>query len=94
VLDPLELSFGFTEAATFRDVESGRDLIIDPGAVREEYLKKIESHLAAVTATCAKLGIVCHRLVTNQPLEIALFGFLQERLRRGRQVRRGNGGRR
>jgi uncharacterized protein (DUF58 family) len=94
VLDPAELNFAFKEAATFRDAETGRDLIIDPTAVRADYLQKIEAHLASVTATCAKLGVICHRLVTDQPLELALFGFLQERMRRGRQVRRGNGGRR
>lgn len=92
VLDPAELAFSFTEAATFRDVETGQDLIIDPGAVRDEYRQKIEAHLAAVNATCARLGIVCNRLVTDQPLELALFDFLQARMRRGRQVRRGNGG--
>jgi hypothetical protein len=35
-----------------------------------------------------KLGIGFQRILTNEPLEIALSGFLRERARRGRPVRR------
>jgi uncharacterized protein (DUF58 family) len=89
VLDPAELTFGFTAAATFQDLESDRTVLIDPAAVRAEYLGKMEAHSAAVRAICEKLGSSCHRLGTDQPLELALFEFLQQRMRRGRQVRRG-----
>jgi hypothetical protein len=57
---------------------------IDPVAARREYVPKIEAHCAAVRATCEKLGIGYHRLATEQPLELALFEFVQGRLRRGR----------
>ena len=36
---------------------------------------------------CRKLGISYHLLATDQPLETALFGFLQDRMKRGRQFR-------
>jgi uncharacterized protein (DUF58 family) len=72
-------------------------LYIDPPAARAAYMKKFEAHRAALQAICRKLGIGYQALSTAEPLELALFGFLQERMRRGRQFRRatsgGNGGR-
>jgi uncharacterized protein (DUF58 family) len=83
VLDPAELTLALGSAAVFEDLESARQVYADPAAVRGEYVAKFEAHGAAVRAACEKLGISYHRVVTDQPLELALFGFLQERLRRG-----------
>jgi len=88
VLDPVELNLGLEQAALFQDVESSRTLYVDPSAARGAYVKKLEAHLRALRATCQKLGVGYQLLSTAQPLEIALFEFLQERLRRGRRVRR------
>ncbi len=87
VLDPAELTFNFEQAAMFHDVESGRDIYIDPPAARREYLDKLERHCAAARASCQKLGIGYHRLATDQPLELMLFDFLRERMQRGRRVK-------
>ncbi len=83
VLDPAELSFAFGQATVFEDVESARRVFVDPATARREYLAKIEAHGAAVRATCQKLGISHHRIATDQPLDLALFEFLQARQRRG-----------
>src|SRR3954466_2039160 len=48
VLDPAELSFNFDKATIFHDIESGRDLYIDPQLARKEYMKRLESHLSRV----------------------------------------------
>jgi len=91
VLDPSELTFNFTDASMFLDVESGRNLYIDPASARKEYLRKLEAHCAAARAACQKLGIGYARLATDQPLELALFDFMRERMQRGKsakQVRR------
>jgi len=88
LLDPAELTFGFDKAALFYDIESGRDLYIDPVMARQEYLRKLESHCAAVRAACEKLGIGYHRFGTDRPLELALFDFLRARTRRGKKTHR------
>ena len=88
VLDPAELTFSFNAASMFQDTESGRILFIDPNAARKEYLRKLETHCSALRATCQRLGIACHRLATDRPLELALFDFLRERTQRRRNVRR------
>ena len=87
VLDPAELNLGLEQAALFEDVESGRTLYVDPAAARADYTQKINGHCAALRATCRRLGLSHHLLSTTQPLEIALFEFLQERMKRGRRFR-------
>jgi hypothetical protein len=88
VLDPAEINLGLEKPSLFEDFESSRRIYIDPAAARADYLKKLEDHCGALRQTCRKLGIGYHLLSTAQPLEIALFEFLQGRMRRGRQIRR------
>lgn len=87
LLDPAELNFRFDKAVLFHDLESSRDLYIDPAAARKEYLKKLTAHNARAQFTCQKLGIGYRRLATDRPLELALFDFLRERSKRGRRIR-------
>lgn len=85
--DPAELTLGMDQASVFEDAESATTLYIDPKAAREEYVRRFKEHGDAVQAVCRKLGASHHLLSTDQPLELALFEFLQARMRRGRQVR-------
>jgi len=82
LLDPAELSFNFTTASMFQDMESGRTVFIDPAAARKDYASKLQAHCAALRSLCQKLGIACHRFSTQRPLELALFDFLRERMQR------------
>ena len=84
VLDPAELTFNFDRAIMFRDVESGRDLFIDPATARKEYLKRLTAHNDAVLATCQRLGVAYRRFATDRALELAMFDFLRERMQRGK----------
>lgn len=88
VLDPAEVDFPFQEAALFQDVESGRELYVDPQLARERYRQRFAEHAAGLSRACNKLGIDLMDLVTDRPLELALFDFLSTRLRRGRQISR------
>ncbi len=87
VLDPAELAFGFDRAVTFRDLESGRDLFLDPVRVRESYRANLEAHLGKLDRACLRLGIDCHRADTARPLERALFDYLRGRMQRGKRAR-------
>jgi uncharacterized protein (DUF58 family) len=88
LLDPAEKTFNFDKASLFRDVESERDLYIDPAAARKEYLRKLESHTAAARQICEHLGAGYHALATDTPLELALFDFLRARMQRSKKVQR------
>jgi uncharacterized protein (DUF58 family) len=87
-LDPAELNFSFEKAALFHDIESGRDLYIEPAMARTEYLRKLNGHNAAARAICQKLGIGYYSLGTDRPLELALFDFLRARMQRGKRTKR------
>jgi uncharacterized protein (DUF58 family) len=91
ILDPVEIDFPFEDAAMFLDLESGRELYVDPQLVRERYRQRFGEHRAGLTTTCSKLGIDLYELATNQPLEMALFDLINARMRRGRQVARRQG---
>jgi uncharacterized protein (DUF58 family) len=89
ILDPAELTLDFAIPSVFEDAESGRTLYVDPAAAREGYLRRFQAHQDALAAICARLGSAYHVLSTVRPLEQALTDFFQDRLKRGRLVRRG-----
>jgi uncharacterized protein (DUF58 family) len=88
VLDPAEVEFDFKKESLFEDLETGRQLYVDPKSVRETYLKKFEAHAAELKRACDALGADLVNLRTDQPLELALFDFLSARSRRGKFVER------
>jgi len=88
ILDPNELAFDFNRAMLFQDIESQKDIYLDPETVRAEYQRKLHAHDLGVETICRKLGFAFHRIVTNEPMDIALFNFLQSRNRRGKLIRR------
>ncbi len=88
ILDPAEVEFSLSTPAMVHDLESGRDVYIDPEATRQEYLRRFGEHAAALESLCANLGIDFYPLTTDRPLELALFDYLRFRQRRGRQVLR------
>ncbi len=91
ILDPVEIDFPFEEAAMFHDLESGRELYVDPQLVRERYKQRFGEHRQGLVTVCSKLGIDLYELATSQPLELALFDLINARMRRGRQVARRQG---
>jgi len=88
VLDPNELAFEFPRAMLFQDLESERDIYLDPARARADYQQRLQSHSQAVEAVCRKLGLAFHRLTTDRPLDLALLDFLRSRRRRGKMIRR------
>lgn len=91
ILDPAEVDFSFQEAALFFDLESGRELYVDPFAVRKSYRQRFDEHRQALLQICNNLGVDFYELTTTQPLDLALFDLLNSRLRRGRFVARRRG---
>jgi len=87
-LDPVEVGFHFSEESMFFDLESGRELYVDPQAARTDYLDRFDAHAKSLTRVCSGLGIDVYQLTTDQPLDLALFDLLNSRMRRGRQVAR------
>ena len=79
VLDPAELEFGFTEASSFEDLESGEQLPVVPEALRAQYVALVRAHIDALTARFSEARIDYSLLDTSQPLDHALFKYLSTR---------------
>jgi len=86
VLDPTETTFEFDDSSMFSDLETGRQLYIDPATAREQYLKKFRAHAEQLERACADLGIDFEQMTIQRPLEMVLFDLLRARMRRGRHV--------
>jgi hypothetical protein len=69
-------------------MESGKDLYIDPDLARDQYLANFARHGQEIERLCRELGISFHQMVTSRPLELAMFDFVQSRMRAKRQVLR------
>jgi uncharacterized protein (DUF58 family) len=94
ILDPAEASFTFDAPSMFRDVETGRELYVDPAAARAGYLERFAAHAAEVERICTDLGFVFQPIATDSPLELVLFDVLRARMHRagGPARRAGPGG--
>jgi uncharacterized protein (DUF58 family) len=79
VLDRAELDFGFTDASSFEDLESGDQLPVVPEALRDQYVALVRAHIDALTARFSEARVDYTLVDTSQPLDHALFKYLSSR---------------
>jgi len=87
VLDPAELNFDFDSPALFQDMESGRNMYVNPPDALTSYKRMLNKHLAKAKSTCQNLGIDYHLFPTDRPFDLALLDFLQDRMHRRKRLR-------
>lgn len=80
VLDLAELTFPFEQASMFRDVETGRKILIDPESARASYQQEFDAHASALTELTDELGISLLSVTTETPLDEVLFQLVAERV--------------
>jgi uncharacterized protein (DUF58 family) len=81
VLDPAEIDFGFEDASSFQDLESGEQVPVVPESLRAEYRQMIQAHIAALGTKFSEHRIDYTVLNTSEPLDRALFSYLSSRER-------------
>lgn len=79
VLDPAEVDFSYSQASMFVDLETGREIYVDPGTVAQNYQKRFSEHRTELKTFCAENGIDFHEALTSDPVQKSLFNFLQAR---------------
>ena len=87
ILDPAERDFSFADPTLFRDLETGKQLYVDPQSIRDKYLARFRDHASQLSEICGALGVDMFDFTSDRPLEMALFDFMQARMRRGRTIR-------
>jgi hypothetical protein len=84
VLDPAELDFGFNDAQAFEDLESGEQMPVVPQSLRAEYQSLVKAHTDALQQKFSEVRVDYTLLNTSQPLDHALFRYLNGRARKMR----------
>ena len=80
VLAPEELAFSFTNASRFVCLETaGLRLDLEPTAVRQRYLSRLNEFLQRLMRECARIRCEYFRLATDQSLADALSYYLRLR---------------
>jgi uncharacterized protein (DUF58 family) len=81
VLDRMELDPSWDVSVMLEDVESGRQIEVSPDYMRTTYKERIAAHLEKVKQVAARSRADHVLLVTDEPLDKALRGYLMFRQR-------------
>ena len=87
VMDDAELDFNFTGTTRFEGLEEMGELVCDPRALREGYLREIQQFLDEVRHNCAKNVIDYQTIRTSEHLDAALAHYLNHRIGMQQSVR-------
>ena len=94
-LDPREVDFDFSDPAMFQDIETQKEVYIDPETARADYLQKFGEHRESLKEICDGLGVELLELTCDQSLELVLLDYLNSRQladRGAARTRNANGG--
>ena len=84
VLDQAEIDFGYDEASSFQDLETGEQIPVVPESLAKEYRAMVQAHIASLTTKFSEHRIDYTVLNTSEPLDRALFSYLSSRERLSR----------
>jgi len=79
VLDDAEIDFGFTDASSFEDLETGEQIRVVPEVLAAQYRTLVREHVRALTERAAAQRVDYALMRTSEPLDRALFRFLSMR---------------
>jgi len=84
VMDHDEVTFPFRALTTFRDMETGGQLMNDPLRQRPQYLERLERFRDAIASGTVACGADYRFVDTAQPIEMVLKDYLLYRRERAR----------
>lgn len=76
VLDRAEIELSIAGSTMLQDMETGKEIYVDPIAIRADYQSRFSEHAAELTDLCHRKSIRFSQIVTDQPLDNALFELL------------------
>lgn len=79
VLDEDELTFPFEQAATFRDMETGEEVLTHGPSARQAYLDAVQAWRDTYVTQLRAAGIDYQLASTAAPLDVTLLGWLGSR---------------
>jgi uncharacterized protein (DUF58 family) len=79
LLDRAEIDLPYDKQVTLEDLETGERVQVDPGDVRENYQKQVQTYLTDVRRACVGGNAEYHAIYTDQPYDRALVQLLSRR---------------
>lgn len=79
ILDPSERSLELDKAVMFKDLETGRQLYIDPESAGRDYRKRFEEHEQKIISACSGLGVNYLPTTTQVPFNQLMYELVQRR---------------
>jgi uncharacterized protein (DUF58 family) len=83
ILDKNELSFSFSQPLILKDLETAKEMTLDPRVIRKEYQRTLDDFFSEFKRRCREFLIDYHQITTDTPLDRALFDYLEKRSRLG-----------
>ncbi len=84
VLDEEEIQPSLSRISALRDLESDESVIVDPAFLKTGYRTRFKAHCESIERACRRIGADYTQVLTSEPLDAALQGYLRFRERRDR----------
>ena len=84
LLDADEVKFPFQSLTSFRDLETGGQLMTDPLRLRKQYLARLDAFREVVREACSSAGADYRFVDTSEPIETVLRDYLLFRRQKAR----------
>jgi uncharacterized protein (DUF58 family) len=81
ILDPHERTFPYEGLTEFQSLESTNRMLVNPAAIRRDYLERMEQFLTRCRGSFAAAGVDYHLTSTDRSLEATLIEVLMARSR-------------
>ncbi len=76
VLDRSEIDLQLDKSTMLRDMESGKEIYVDPEAARTDYKRRFEAHREQLVDICHRRGARMFTVTIDQPLDVALLELI------------------
>ena len=71
-LDPAEIELQISQPSMVVDLETGKEIYLDPEQAKESYRQRFDEHQAELLSICNSLGVDLFQVSTDQPLDHSL----------------------
>ncbi len=82
ILDPFEVSYSFKDLVELQDMETGEKILVSPETAKDIYLNNLNQFRDTIKKECGLLNVDYCPLITNKPLDFALFEYLGSRVKK------------
>ncbi len=81
ILDKEEKEFSFSEPAVFKDLETEKEITLDPRVLRKDYQSLFARFVLYYKRSLAEANVDYNLIFTDMPFDRALFAYLEKRSR-------------